>query len=1492
MKKQPALLLFLLLAVALVLLTCGREGPLPPVNLTPPDVKSTIPIDGTGNTGINGFPIDGSIMITFTLDMDPSTINNKTITVAGAGGIGPIAGSVVYANGSAIFTPAQNFVQNTNYTVTISNVKDIYEVPLASPISINFTTQALPDAAPPSVVSTSPAAGSTGVPVSSGISIAFSKPINSSTLVFQLVSQLSGTVPGGTLTYNGTTAIITPQFSPPAVTMDGSTQYTATVKAGLQDLVGNQLISDYVWTFSTGTGADTAPPIVTQATPTAGSTDVSVTTYLYVTFNKPVNPATAYITLFSMASVTPVIVPFYIEDSYDYNTNILSYKPIASNSLSYNTPYTARVDGVIDLSGNVMPEYTWSFTTGKDGSSTTVSADNNPSQYGSTVTFTSTVTSADSGTTATPTGTVTFKDGTTALPAGTVALAGNTATYAISNLALGVHIISATYNGDSIFSTSTSTLAQTVGQGTTTTTINAPGVTFGSNGVVTVLVSCVSGTPIGNVALSVDGGAVTTQPLTNGSAVFTITKPSVGSHTLSATYAAQGNFQGSANTGTLTVGQEATTTTINAPTITYGADGVVTVTVISTSGTPTGSVSLTWDTGSATQALSTSGSTTFTITGPPAGSHPLSASYAAQGSYLASTASGNLTVNQAPTTMTMSAPAIAYGANGIVTVTVASGILLPTGNVSLVVDNGTPILQALTAGGLNGAGLATFTITTPSAGSHTLSATYAAQGNFLGSGPASGTLGVGSGATTVTISAPTINSGANGAVTVTVSSLSGTPTGTVSLIVDGGAPTTQTLASGSSLFTISVPSAGSHTLSATYATQGNFLGSGPTSGTLIVNPIITVSAGVGGTITPSGSVVVSYNTSTTFTITPTAGYTLASVLVDGVSVGAVTSYAFSSVTKNHTISASFTIDTYAITVTQGSNGTITPGSGLASYGSNTTFTITPNTGYSIASVVVDSVSVGAVTSYTFSNVIAAHTITATFALNTYAITVTQGANGTITPGSGVVSYGSSTTFTITPNTGYSIANVVVDGTSVGVVPSYTFINVIAPHTITATFSNNTYTITVTQGANGTITPGTGVVSYGSSTTYTITPSTGYSITSVLVDGVSAGAVSSYTFSNVTANHTITASFGQNPTITVTQGANGTITPGTGVVSYGSSTTFTITPNTGYSISSVVVDGTSVGAVSSYTFSNVTANHTITASFGQNPTITVTQGTNGTITPGTGVVSYGSSTTFTITPNTGYSISSVVVDGASVGAVTSYTFNNVIIAHTITATFAIDTYTITASAGTGGSITPSGSVVVSYNTSTTFTITPNTGYSIDSVLVDGVSVGAVSSYTFTKVVDVHTITATFVINTYTVSASAGANGSISPASALVSYNSTTTFTVIPATGYSTVVGGTCGGTLNGTTYTTNPITGPCSVTASFTINTYTVTPSAGTNATISPTSPVVVNYDQTTSFTVTQTGGSVFSDSGTCGGTLSGTVSPYTYTTNPITANCTVIPNFN
>jgi PKD repeat protein len=153
---------------------------------------------------------------------------------------------------------------------------------------------------------------------------------------------------------------------------------------------------------------------------------------------------------------------------------------------------------------------------------------------------------------------------------------------------------------------------------------------------------------------------------------------------------------------------------------------------------------------------------------------------------------------------------------------------------------------------------------------------------------------------------------------------------------------------------------------------------------------------------------------------------------------------------------------------------------------------------------------------------------------------------------------------------------------------------------------------------------------------------------------------------------------------------------------------------------------------------------ITATASHN--ITATAGAGGTITPsGVVPVAFGANQAFTITNNTGYHITNVLVDGSSVGAVPTYTFNNVVTDHTIAASFAITTYTITASAGTGGTISPSGSVNVNESASQTFTITKNAGYHIADVLVDGSSVGAVSTYTFTNVHANHTISATFAAN---------------------------------------------------------------------------------------------------------------------------------------------------
>jgi hypothetical protein len=153
-------------------------------------------------------------------------------------------------------------------------------------------------------------------------------------------------------------------------------------------------------------------------------------------------------------------------------------------------------------------------------------------------------------------------------------------------------------------------------------------------------------------------------------------------------------------------------------------------------------------------------------------------------------------------------------------------------------------------------------------------------------------------------------------------------------------------------------------------------------------------------------------------------------------------------------------------------------------------------------------------------------------------------------------------------------------------------------TIVKNFAPTNFTVTATAGANGNMTPvgATSLVS-GSSITYTISGNPCYQVQNVLVDGVSIGAVTSYTFSNIIANHTISATFTSNYTIVASAGTNGLVTPfGTNTVVCAANQTFNITPNFCNQITDVIVDGASVGPVSSYTFTNVSASHTISATF--------------------------------------------------------------------------------------------------------------------------------------------------------------------------------------------------------------------------------------------------------------------------------------------------------
>ncbi len=205
----------------------------------------------------------------------------------------------------------------------------------------------------------------------------------------------------------------------------------------------------------------------------------------------------------------------------------------------------------------------------------------------------------------------------------------------------------------------------------------------------------------------------------------------------------------------------------------------------------------------------------------------------------------------------------------------------------------------------------------------------------------------------------------------------------------------------------------------------------------------------------------------------------------------------------------------------------------------------------------------------------------------------------------------------------------------------------------------------------------------------------------------------------------------------------------------------------------------------------------------------------------------------------------------------------------------------------GIISPNTVQTVVSGATAMFTVTPNTGY---SAVVSGTCGGmlAGNTYTTNAITAPCTVEASFTLNSYTVTPSAGVNGTINPSVAQsVSYGTSTNFAVMPNIGYSATVGGTCGGSLVGNVYTTSAITAPCTVEASFTLNTYTVTPSAGLNGTLTPATPQTINYGANTTFTVAPDAGYTATVVGTCGGALVGN----TYTTNAITANCSVDASF-
>ena len=220
------------------------------------------------------------------------------------------------------------------------------------------------------------------------------------------------------------------------------------------------------------------------------------------------------------------------------------------------------------------------------------------------------------------------------------------------------------------------------------------------------------------------------------------------------------------------------------------------------------------------------------------------------------------------------------------------------------------------------------------------------------------------------------------------------------------------------------------------------------------------------------------------------------------------------------------------------------------------------------------------------------------------LTVNCGEHGTVTPADGTYADGDTVTLTVTADPGYYVKSTELNGAAVSLNSDNEYVFTIeSDSTFTAEFAEippDSYVVTVNCEEHGTVTPGTADYESGTEVTLTVNPDSGYRVKSVTLDGKAVTLTNGkYTF-KVTANCTFEAEFEAIPadryTVTVKCGEHGAVTPGTADYESGTEVTLTVTPDSGYRVKSVTLDGKAVTLTNGkYTF-KVTANCTFEAEF--------------------------------------------------------------------------------------------------------------------------------------------------------------------------------------------------------------------------------------------------------------------------------------------------------
>jgi hypothetical protein len=474
----------------------------------------------------------------------------------------------------------------------------------------------------------------------------------------------------------------------------------------------------------------------------------------------------------------------------------------------------------------------------------TLAASANPALSGMPLALTATISLVNPGSgSGTISGSVTFSEGTTIWGTGTVSSSG-VATLTLSTLAIGQHSIAASYSGTSSFGGSTSTpLAVTVEAAPTTTTLASP-VNPSSGNVAVVLNVSVAGkglTPTGTVSFTDGPASLGSATLgKTGAATLSVTGLTPGPHTIVATYSGDANNSSSVSTAlqqTIVIATSTTTVSSSLNPAPQGSAVVLTASVKTSSGIPTGTVQFldgAVNLGSAT--LDKTGAATFSTSTLGLGAHSIQVDY--QGDTLDSPSiSSTLTeriIQVTTTTVSSSAIKAIAGTNVTWTANVAGLANQPvTGTV--VFKDGTTAVATVP---VDSTGAATFSSSALAIGSHTITAVYSGDQADQASTSASlvQTITIATTSVTLVSNANPVFGGATLTLTATVSGNGVTPTGTV--VLHDGTATLGTLtvsAAGVASLSLTTLTPGSHSLTAVYSGDTN---DGPSTSATLTQSVI------------------------------------------------------------------------------------------------------------------------------------------------------------------------------------------------------------------------------------------------------------------------------------------------------------------------------------------------------------------------------------------------------------------------------------------------------------------------------------------------------------------------------------------------------------------------------------------------------------------------------------------------------------------------------